>query len=123
MTNQVGKLALLWREDPEMRRQATPDNNRWRAIFAALAAAGIHAEPTIFCEEAAGEIREQRLRVEGVLVWVNPIQDGRQRFALDGCCRCSTPGTIPFLAAMSPTSLSVIMKRGGRICPFEQSPK
>lgn len=83
MTKGIGKLALLWRGDPETRRQATPDNNRWRHIFSALAAAGIHAEPAVYCEEAADEVHEQLLRVDGVLVWVNPIQDGRTRFALD----------------------------------------
>ena len=34
--NPIGKLALLWRGDPETRRQATPDNNRWHQVFAAL---------------------------------------------------------------------------------------
>ena len=87
MTKDIGKLALLWRGDPETRRRATPDNNRWHRIFAALAAAGIQAEPAVYCEEAADEVRQQLLRVDGVLVWVNPIQDGRTRSALDAMLR------------------------------------
>jgi hypothetical protein len=87
MTKGIGKLALLWRGDPEIRRQATPDNNRWRHVFAALAAAGIHAEPAVYCEEVAEEVHQQLLRADGVLVWVNPIQDGRTRFALDAMLR------------------------------------
>ena len=83
----VGKLALLWRGDREARRQVTPANNRWHQIFAALQAAGIHAEPAVYCEEAEEEVREQLLRVDGVLVWVDPISDGRNRFGLDALLR------------------------------------
>jgi hypothetical protein len=85
--DKVGKLALLWRGDPETRRQATPDNNRWRQIFTAMAAQNIHAEPAVYCEEAAAEVREQLLKVDGVLVWVDPLSDGRTRFKLDAMLR------------------------------------
>ena len=83
----IDKLALLWRGDRDSRREATPDNNRWRDIFAVLAAVNIQAEPAVYCEEAAGEVRDQLLRVDGVLVWVNPLQDGRPRVALDAMLR------------------------------------
>jgi hypothetical protein len=83
----VGKLAILWRGDLETRRQATVDNNRWRDIFAALAALNIHAEPAVYCEEAADEVREQLLKMDGVLVWVDPLSDGRNRRQLDALLR------------------------------------
>jgi hypothetical protein len=35
----------------------------------------------------AAKVRQQLLQVDGVLVWVNPIQDGRPRFALDAMLR------------------------------------
>jgi hypothetical protein len=79
----IGKLAILWRGDLETRRQATPGNNRWRDIFAALAALNIHAEPAVYCEEAADEVREQLLKMDGVLVWVDPLSNGRNRRKLD----------------------------------------
>ncbi len=79
----AGKLALLWRGDLEARRTVTFENNRWRQIFAALAALDIHAEAVVYCEEAADEVRAQLAAVDGVLVWVNPIQDGRTRVQLD----------------------------------------
>ena len=53
----------------------------------ALAAENIHAEPAVYCEEKADELRAQLLQVDGVLVWVNPIQDGRPRFELDAMLR------------------------------------
>ena len=70
-SNPAGKLALLWRGDLETRRQATPANNRWRQIFTALAALNIDAEPAVYCEEAVNEVRDQLLKMDGMLVyWV-----------------------------------------------------
>jgi hypothetical protein len=86
-TETAGRLALLWRGDHEARRQATPENSRWHKIFAELTAQNIHAEPCVYCEEAADEVREQLLKVDGVLVWVDPLSDGRTRFQLDTMLR------------------------------------
>ena len=83
----IGRLALVWRGDPEARRRAMAENSRWKQIFAELAAANIHAEPAVYCEEAAGQLRDQLLRLDGALVWVNPIQGGRTRFELDALLR------------------------------------
>src|SRR3954465_12258733 len=81
------KIAILWRGDAEARRHATPQNNRFYRVFEELAALGIPAEPAIYDESFADEIREQLLSVDGVLVWVNPIQDGRSRAGLDALLR------------------------------------
>lgn len=83
----IGRLALLWRGDQEARRLADPENNRWHRIFAELAALNIAAEPAVYCEEAGDEVRAQLLQVDGVLVWVDPLADGRTRFELDALLR------------------------------------
>src|SRR5258707_7109056 len=86
----VGKpfrLALLWRGDRQARREATPDNNRLSRVFEALAALGIHAEPAVYADDMVSEVREQLLKLDGVLVWVNPISDGQDRTALDALSR------------------------------------
>ena len=86
----VGKparLALLWRGDRQARLEATPDNNRLSRVFEALAALGIHAEPAIYADDMVSEVREQLLKLDGVLVWVNPISDGQDRTALDALLR------------------------------------
>jgi hypothetical protein len=85
--NKIGKVALLWRGDRQARSEATPTNNRFHRVFEALAAAGIHAEPAVYGEDMADEVREQLLRADGVLVWVDPISGGRTRFALDKLLR------------------------------------
>jgi hypothetical protein len=85
MTNP--RVALVWRGDREMRANATCDNNRLKAIFAALARAGVDAEPAVFNEEGVEEFRAQLLKMAGVLVWVDPLSDGKTRATLDPLLR------------------------------------
>src|SRR5207244_10545702 len=79
--------AILWRGDRQTRRAATPENNRYHRIFAELAALGIDAEPAVYAEEFADEVREQLLAVDSVLVWVDPLSGGRTRSGLDALLR------------------------------------
>jgi hypothetical protein len=81
------RIAVLWRGDREARRTATPQNNRFHRVFEELAALGIHAEPAVYADDIADEVREQLLAVDGVLVWVDPIHDGQTRSVLDPMLR------------------------------------
>src|SRR5262245_64363707 len=81
------KVAVLWRGDRATRRAATPQNNRYHAVFEELVQAGVHAEPAVFDESFADEVRDQLLGVDGVLVWVNPLDAGRTRAVLDALLR------------------------------------
>jgi len=81
------KIAILWRGDGEARRAATPQNNRFHRIFEELEALGIAAEPAVYDEEFADEVRAQLLSADGVLVWVDPIHQGKARAALDPLLR------------------------------------
>jgi hypothetical protein len=81
------RIAVLWRGDPEGRRAATPQNNRFYRVFEELAALGIDAEPAVYDDDIAGEVREQLLTVDGVLVWVDPIHEGKTRSVLDAMLR------------------------------------
>jgi hypothetical protein len=81
------KVAILWRGDLQARRNATPGNNRFHRIFEELAEVGIHAEPAVYDEDFADEVREQLLGADGVLVWVDPIHQGKTREALDPLLR------------------------------------
>jgi hypothetical protein len=83
----MAKVAVVWRGDCEARRMATPQNNRFRRVFEELAAIGIHAEPAVYDEEFANELRDQLLTVDGVLVWVNPLHEGKTRAVLDPLLR------------------------------------
>ncbi|HEY2658361.1 MAG TPA: Cj0069 family protein [Caulobacteraceae bacterium] len=81
------RIALLWRGDREARTTASAQTNRLSPIFQALADLGAIAEPAVYSEEMVGEVRAQLLRQDGVLVWVDPISDGRDRSQLDGLLR------------------------------------
>ena len=82
------KIAIVWRGDRATRTTATPGNNRYHRVFEELAALGIAAEPAVFDEDFADEFRDQLLTVDGVLVWVNPLQDGlKTRAVLDPLLR------------------------------------
>jgi hypothetical protein len=81
------RIAVIWRGDRDARRAATPQNNRFHRVFEELAALGIDAEPAVFDEDFAGEVREQLLAVDGVLVWVDPIHEGKTRSVLDAVLR------------------------------------
>lgn len=78
------RIALLWHraeDQPKSRRQRLDD------VFRALEALGAAPEPIVYAEDLAEAIRERLLRVQGVLVWVNPITEGRDRLVLDALLR------------------------------------
>jgi hypothetical protein len=87
MSSPIDKIAVLWRGDREARRNATPQNNRFHRVFEELAAAGIEAEPAVYDEAFGDEVRDQLLQARGVLVWVDPIQQGKTRTVLDPLLR------------------------------------
>ena len=87
MTEHPLKVALLWHGDREARNTATFDGNRFQGLKATLQAVGVEAEPAVYHDEFADEVRAQLARVDGVLVWVNPIEQGRDRTVLDALLR------------------------------------
>jgi hypothetical protein len=58
-----------------------------REVFAAFSALGVTAEPVIYSDDAVAGVRDQLLELDGVLVWVNPIQQGLDRSKLDPLLR------------------------------------
>src|ERR1700676_2227955 len=83
----VGKLALLWRGDRQARNEANADGSRFNRVFEALASLGIQAEPAVYADDMADEVRQQLLGCDGVLVWVDPISEGQNRVVLDALLR------------------------------------
>src|SRR5215472_17477210 len=82
-SSRLGRIGILWRGDAEARRSATPETSRFKAIFAALAEIGVTAEPVVYEDDVADTVREQLTGLDGVLVWVNPIHQDRNRENLD----------------------------------------
>jgi hypothetical protein len=86
-TSRRSTIAILWRGDAAARRDATPQNNRFVRIFEALAASGVEARPVVYDEAFADAVRDELLALDGVLVWVDPIHQGKTRAALDPLLR------------------------------------
>jgi hypothetical protein len=84
----VPKVGLLWRRewDPP-RPEAGSEGYRLHGIFSAFAALDVPAEAVIYNDERADEVRDQLLGLDGVLVWANPIEQGRDRSRLDQILR------------------------------------
>lgn len=82
-----GSVAILSRGSGATRAAATPQNSRFRLIYDELSKLGIAAEPAIYLEEMHADVRAQLQQVDAVLVWVNPIQDGRDRSQLNALLR------------------------------------
>src|SRR5262245_49797709 len=83
----IGRIAILWRGDEAARRGATPAASRFKAVFAALADVRVDAEPVVYEDDVLDAVRTQLARLDGVLVWVNPIHEGRNRAILDTLLR------------------------------------
>ena len=83
----LGRIAILSRGDIVARRIATQENSRFKAIFAALADVGVDAEPMVYEDHVLDAARTRLATFDGVLVWVNPIHEGRNRANLDALLR------------------------------------
>ena len=81
------RVAVVWRGDRDVRRAATPQSNRFHRVFEELLAIGVHAEPAVYDEAFAEQVRAQLRTVDGVLVWVDPLHEGKTRASLDPLLR------------------------------------
>lgn len=83
----IGAVALLYPGDRAARDRSDPADSRFAALFEALAAAGIRAEPAVYHDDFADEVARQLRGVDIVQAWCNPIEGGRRRDRLDAMLR------------------------------------
>jgi hypothetical protein len=79
----AGRIGIVWRGTREMRE--TPP--RLVPVFQALEALGLAADGVPYDEETSAAVRTQLLGCDGVLVWVDPLDRGRDRGDLDRLLR------------------------------------
>lgn len=103
------RVAIVGRGDRDARRAATPANSRFYRVFEELAACGIHAEPAVFDEDFADDVRTQLLGVDAVLVWVDPLHNGKDRSVLDALLR-DVAARGPWVSAHPDTILKMGVK-------------
>ncbi|MCZ8515058.1 Cj0069 family protein [Paenibacillus filicis] len=85
--NRSARIAILWHGNREARDHATAENNKFSPIFEEFQRYNSTAEPAVYNDEFVDEVRDQLRQVDGVLVWVNPIEGGRNRSILDDMLR------------------------------------
>ena len=74
------KVGLLWRAEWD---PPGSEPVKLHGVFDAFAALGVPAEPVVWSDDRADAVREQLLGLDGVLVWVNPVEQGLDRSVLD----------------------------------------
>ena len=77
------RVAIVFPADPARRQKARLEDSRFAATAAALAEKGIAVEGAPYVADDVERLREQLMRVDGVLVWINPIIEGRDRTDLN----------------------------------------
>ena len=81
------RVAILFHGDRESEQAAERWKSRFGAVAEALTALGTRAEPAVYHDGIRDEVRRQLMQADGVLVWVNPVEDGRDRSVLDALLR------------------------------------
>lgn len=78
------RVGLLWRREWDPPSAEPP---KLRGVFEAFAELGVDAEAVVFSDDAVEAVRGHLLDLDGVLVWVNPIEQGLDRSQLDPLLR------------------------------------
>lgn len=81
------RIAVLWRGDPSARHVPVAHEARLIPVVEALRAAGFAAEGVVWFDDAAEAIVARLAAFAGVLVWINPLADGRDRSVVDAALR------------------------------------
>ncbi len=81
------RVAILFPGSEKDRQTATGESSRFGNLFTAFAAEGVRVEPAVYHDDFCADVRQQLLQCDGVLVWVNPIEGGRDRSVLDAMLR------------------------------------
>jgi len=77
------RIALVSPGDGEARQNANLNEHRLNRVAEALRAVVLEPELAIYNDDFADEVFDQLIGVDAVLVWVNPIEGGRDRTKLD----------------------------------------
>jgi hypothetical protein len=83
MVSEQHRVAIVFPADAEQRLATKVGESRFSGVANALYAAGIEVVGAPYADEFVADVRSQLLGVDGVLVWVNPVQGGRDRSVLN----------------------------------------
>ena len=77
------RIAILFPASAGERTSIKLAETRHAPVAAAISALGVEVEGAPFADAAVADVRAQLLRVDGVLVWYNPSEHGRDRTVLN----------------------------------------
>jgi len=83
MSERKYRVAMMFAGDPSSRATLKLEETRLGGIAKALRNVGLDVEAAVYADEVADGVREQLLRVDGVLVWVDPVRKDGNRAKLD----------------------------------------
>lgn len=87
------RIGILWRGDRTVESPQPRPDRQLGPLYEAFAKLLVTVVPIPYADDAADEVRDEILGCDGVLVWVNPLQDGANRSLLDQLLReASTHG-------------------------------
>src|SRR5262247_3588126 len=98
MSERKYRVAMLFAGDPSSRATLKLEETRLADIAKALRNVGLDVEAAVYADEVADGVREQLLRVDGVLVWVDPVRKDGNRAKLDPLL-CDVAGHGVFVSA------------------------
>jgi hypothetical protein len=81
------RIGVLWRGDRKADGPAPRADRGLGALYAAFGRLPVVVEQVPYGDDLVDEVRAQLATLDGVLVWVNPIQDGQDRGLLDQLLR------------------------------------
>jgi hypothetical protein len=81
------RIGLLWRGVRNQDPFSTVGAGRLEPLMTALRHRDVEVEAVVYQDDALDSVRAQLIGLDGLLVWVNPIQDGANRAHLDALLR------------------------------------
>jgi hypothetical protein len=94
MNKPAYRVAIVYRGDKHAREALHPETGRLKDIFIALNRRGLRPEAAPYDEQESVAFSKRIRQTDAALVWVNPIDAGRSRTALDQILRESASATF-----------------------------
>src|SRR5262245_53030655 len=83
MSGERHRVAVVFPADANAQPSTSIGQSRFADIANALSGAGMEVVGAPYADALVDEVHSQLLGVDGVLVWINPIQGGRDRSVLN----------------------------------------
>src|SRR5580704_11679936 len=83
MPEKTHRVAIVFPADPAHGLATRLEDSRFAQTAAALRAQGLEVVAAPFVHGKTKVLRDRLMRVDGVLVWINPIVEGQDRSALN----------------------------------------